>query len=69
MREGRAEEIIALLGSIADELRGLRDEFDKFTGYNTTTMSEAVDHITGPLGCTIGDLQDKLIAIEVNTEA
>ncbi|GGC43428.1 hypothetical protein GCM10011371_33580 [Novosphingobium marinum] len=69
MREGQADEMIALLGAIAEELRGLRDEFDKFTGYNTTTMSEAVDRITGPLGYTIGDLQDKLIAIEVNTEA
>lgn len=74
MREDQADSIVECLSDLLDEIRGLRSDFNEFTGYNSVKMSDAVDQITGPLGTTLDDLDLKLIEtngtlnlIDINT--
>lgn len=68
MNEDQADQIIGLLGSVLDELRGLHDSFNEFTGYNVHKMSAAIDEIgdritgvvAGVGGSTLDDVSQKL---------
>lgn len=70
MNERQADQVIELLQDILVELRDVRSNFDEFTGYNTTKMSDAVseigDRISGGFGGIGGkDLGDVTHAIEM----
>lgn len=58
-----SDQVVAVMSDILEELRGLRSYFDKFTGYNTVNMQDAVDSITGPIGYNMGDLHDRLFEV------
>lgn len=60
MREDQADAMVGLLGDILTELQGLRGDFEKLTSYNTVSLQDAIEGITGPLGYSIGDLHTKL---------
>lgn len=57
------DQMIYLPGSILDELGGLRQDLQQFTGYVTQGMRETVREITGSLGYTIDDLHSQLTDI------
>lgn len=63
MNEFQADQMLALLGEIRDEVRGMRSEFDKFTNYGTMDVQQAVDAITGPVGYSLGDLNERLYEV------
>ncbi|MBX9816207.1 MAG: hypothetical protein K2X76_16025 [Sphingomonas sp.] len=54
------DRIADLLEELIDEIRGLRREFNEFTGYNTMKMSEAVEALTGRTGYNMQDIHEKL---------
>lgn len=69
MNEEQGDEIIELLENILTELRDVRSDFQEFTGYNTTKMSDVVteiaDRITGGIGGAGGeDLADVVRALQ-----
>jgi hypothetical protein len=68
MNDESADQIVGLLQDILEELRDLRSDFQEFTGYNTTKMSDAVNEITeritgGIAGVGGGDLDDVVRAV------
>ncbi len=77
MNEQQADELIDLLGCVLDELKGLRESFDEFTGYNVYKMSTVIDDISdritggaaGVGGSTLDDVTAKLDLIDINTSA
>ncbi|WP_454888299.1 hypothetical protein [Sphingobium herbicidovorans] len=61
--------IADLLEDLIEEIRGLRNDFNEFTGYNTTKMRDAVDdlgdRIAGGFGGVGGaSLDDIKVAVE-----
>lgn len=68
MTEDQGDQIIDLLRDLVEELRGLREDFNEFTGYNVYKMSTVIDdlsdRITGGIGgvggATIDDLTHEL---------
>lgn len=63
MTDEQADRIAGLLEDILEEVRGHRNEFLEFTGYNVFKISEMLDSITGPTGYNLGDINERLFEV------
>lgn len=64
--------IADLLTELVEEVRGLRSDFNEFTGYNTTKMQDAVneigDRVAGGFGGVGGATLDEIKSILESVE-
>ncbi|MFN3474717.1 MAG: hypothetical protein ACK4ZW_11815 [Blastomonas sp.] len=52
--------IAGLLADLISEIQGLRSDFNEFTGYNTTKMSDIVSELLDPSGSNLGDVVSEM---------